>query len=77
MVTWGLLSAVMALIWNEASFLIVRFLLGAAEAGFFPGIILFLTYLVPCGVSGWPSVREGVGLSCLGSLKILSWASSR
>jgi MFS transporter, ACS family, tartrate transporter len=47
MVTWGLLSAAMALIWNEASFLILRFLLGAAEAGFFPGIILFLTYWFP------------------------------
>jgi ACS family tartrate transporter-like MFS transporter len=47
MVTWGLLSAGMALIWNEASFLVVRFLLGAAEAGFFPGIILFLTYWFP------------------------------
>lgn len=35
MVTWGLLSAGMALIWNEWSFLVVRFLLGAAEAGFF------------------------------------------
>jgi ACS family tartrate transporter-like MFS transporter len=47
MVTWGVLSACMALIWNEASFLVVRFLLGAAEAGFFPGIILFLTYWFP------------------------------
>src|SRR5246127_5132969 len=32
MVTWGLLSAAMALVWNEASFLVIRFLLGAAEA---------------------------------------------
>jgi D-galactonate transporter len=47
MVTWGLLSAGMALVWNEASFLVIRFLLGAAEAGFFPGIILFLTYWFP------------------------------
>ena len=47
MLTWGLLSAAMSLIWNEASFLVVRFLLGAAEAGFFPGIILFLTYWFP------------------------------
>jgi MFS transporter, ACS family, tartrate transporter len=47
MLTWGLLSAAMALVWNEASFLVVRFLLGAAEAGFFPGIILFLTYWFP------------------------------
>ena len=53
----GLLSAAMALIWNGASFLVVRFLLGATETGFFPGIILFLTLLVPSGVSrshGWP-----------------------
>jgi len=47
MVTWGLLSVGMALIWNAASFLVVRFLLGAAEAGFFPGIMLFLTYWFP------------------------------
>ena len=47
MVTWGLLSAAMALIWNETSFLVLRFLLGAAEAGFFPGIILFQTYWFP------------------------------
>ena len=40
----------MALIRNEASFLVVRFLLGAAEAGFFPGIILFLTYWFPAEV---------------------------
>src|SRR5437762_11595714 len=38
MVTWGLLSAAMALIWNAWSCLAVRFLRGAAEAGFFPGI---------------------------------------
>jgi MFS transporter, ACS family, tartrate transporter len=47
MLTWGLLSAGMSLIWNGAGFLVVRFLLGAAEAGFFPGIILFLTYWFP------------------------------
>jgi MFS transporter, ACS family, tartrate transporter len=47
MVTWGLLSACMAFTWNETSFLILRFLLGVAEAGFFPGIILFLTYWFP------------------------------
>lgn len=47
MITWGVLSAAMALVWNEASFLILRFLLGVAEAGFFPGIILFLTYWFP------------------------------
>src|SRR5262245_9909119 len=44
MVTWGLLAAGMAFITGTASFYAVRFLLGVAEAGFFPGIILYLTY---------------------------------
>lgn len=44
MVTWGLLAAGMALITGPKSFCVMRFLLGVAEAGFFPGIILYLTY---------------------------------
>jgi MFS transporter, ACS family, tartrate transporter len=44
MITWGLVSAAMAFVQGETSFYIVRFLLGVAEAGFFPGIILYLTY---------------------------------
>lgn len=44
MITWGLISAAMALVQGEVSFYSVRFLLGLAEAGFFPGIILYLTY---------------------------------
>jgi D-galactonate transporter len=44
MFTWGLASAAMALVTNETSFYVIRFLLGVAEAGFFPGIILYLTY---------------------------------
>lgn len=47
MVSWGIVSALMAIVWNEASFLALRFLLGAAEAGFAPGVILYLTYWVP------------------------------
>ncbi len=47
MVTWGLVSAGMVFVTGETSFLIVRFVLGAAEAGFFPGIILYLTYWFP------------------------------
>ena len=47
MATWGILSICMAFIWSATSFWVVRFLLGVAEAGFFPGIILFLTYSVP------------------------------
>ena len=44
MITWGLLSCAMAFIQGPTSFYIARFLLGAAEAGFFPGMILYLTY---------------------------------
>lgn len=47
MVTWGLLSASMALVSGPNSFYALRFLLGVAEAGFFPGIILYLTYWYP------------------------------
>ncbi len=47
MVTWGLISAAMAWVSGPWSFYILRFLLGVAEAGFFPGIILYLTYWYP------------------------------
>lgn len=47
MLTWGLVSAAFALIGGPTSFLVLRFLLGAAEAGFFPGVILYLTYWFP------------------------------
>ena len=44
MVTWGLISAATMFVKGEISFYAVRLLLGAAEAGFFPGVILYLTY---------------------------------
>ena len=47
MVTWGIISALMSFVSGEWSFYILRFLLGVAEAGFFPGIILYLTYWYP------------------------------
>lgn len=47
MVTWGLVSAAMALVQGPVSFYVLRFLLGLAEAGFFPGVILYLTYWFP------------------------------
>ena len=47
MVTWGIISALMATVSGEWSFYGLRFLLGVAEAGFFPGIILYLTYWYP------------------------------
>jgi MFS transporter, ACS family, tartrate transporter len=47
MVSWGIVAAAMALVTGEWSFYAIRFLLGAAEAGFFPGVILYLTYWFP------------------------------
>jgi MFS family permease len=47
MISWGLIAAAMALVHSETSFYVMRFLLGVAEAGFFPGIILYLTYWFP------------------------------
>jgi MFS transporter, ACS family, tartrate transporter len=47
MITWGIVSALMALVKGPVSFLSMRFLLGVAEAGFFPGVILYFTYWFP------------------------------
>src|SRR3984957_14396387 len=47
MITWGLLACATAFVAGPTSFGVVRFLLGAAEAGFFPGIILYFTYWFP------------------------------
>jgi ACS family phthalate transporter-like MFS transporter len=47
MVLWGVLSAGMAFVQTPMQFYTMRFLLGAAEAGFFPGIILYLSYWFP------------------------------
>ncbi|WPL19828.1 Putative tartrate transporter [Thiorhodovibrio winogradskyi] len=47
MITWGLISMAMALVRDEWTFYALRFLLGVAEAGFFPGIILYLTFWFP------------------------------
>jgi ACS family tartrate transporter-like MFS transporter len=47
MVVWGIVSMTMIFIGSTISFYSVRFLLGVAEAGFFPGVILYLTYWYP------------------------------
>src|SRR5271156_1568770 len=47
LVTWGLISGCTALVVGPYSFFTIRFLLGLAEAGFFPGIILYLTWWFP------------------------------
>lgn len=57
MFSWGLVSMAMALVRDERTFYLLRFLLGAAEAGFFPGIILYLSY--------WFPARERAGITAL------------
>jgi len=52
MVTWALVSAASLFVKSPATFYALRFLLGVAEAGFFPGIVLYLTYW-------YPSMRRG------------------
>jgi ACS family tartrate transporter-like MFS transporter len=46
-ITWGIAASAMALVSGEHSFLLVRFVLGVAEAGLFPGMLLYLTYWFP------------------------------
>jgi MFS family permease len=47
MISWGIISACMMFVKNEWSFYALRFLLGIAEAGFFPGVIYYLTLWYP------------------------------
>ena len=62
MVTWGILSAAMMYANDETTFYLLRFLLGIAEAGFFPGVILYLTYWFPT-----PSRAKAMGLFYFGA----------
>src|SRR5215510_3735648 len=52
LVTWGIISSAMMFVKGTTSFYILRFLLGIAEAGFFPGMILYLTYWFPAEARG-------------------------
>ena len=45
--TWGLVAGAMAFVWNDTSFYVLRFLLGVAEAGFFPGVVFYFTQWLP------------------------------
>lgn len=47
MVTWGLVSSAMMFVQSVAVFYLLRFLLGVAEAGFFPGMLFYLTHWFP------------------------------
>ena len=52
MVCWGIVSAAMFFVRSQTSFYVLRFLLGSFEAGFFPGVVLFLTYWFPAQKRG-------------------------
>src|SRR3974390_1500707 len=48
-ITWGIISIAMAWVYDEFSFYVVRFLLGVAEAGLLPGLLLYFSCLFPAG----------------------------
>lgn len=62
MVTWGLVATGFMFVNNTPSFYILRFLLGVAEAGFFPGVILYLTYWFPRRLRGNATSLFYIGL---------------
>ncbi len=47
MITWGVVAAANALVWDRYSLYAMRFVLGAAEAGFFPGLLVYVTQWFP------------------------------
>lgn len=52
MIGWGIISCAMMFVTSPAEFYVLRFLLGVAEAGFFPGVILYLTFWFPAARRG-------------------------
>lgn len=66
MITWGLLSAAMMFVTTPTTFYTLRFLLGVAEAGFFPGIILYLTYWYPAQRRGRITAMFMTGIALSG-----------
>ena len=63
-ILWGLTSMAMAFVTTPFSFYLLRFLLGVFEAGFFPGVMLYLTYWIPAGrrgrINGWFMTSFGI-----------------
>ena len=82
MVTWGLVTVALAYTTGPVMFYVLRFLLGACEAGFFPGVLYLLTVWVPFGhrarIVGWfmiaSVVANAVGAPICGSLLDLDGA---
>ncbi|MFJ4346588.1 MFS transporter [Pseudomonas sp. NPDC089401] len=74
MITWGLAAAATALVVGPCSFYLIRFVLGVAEAGFFPGVIFFLTLWFPIHyrtrVLAWFTVATPISFLVGGPLSI-------
>jgi ACS family tartrate transporter-like MFS transporter len=47
LITWGIIAALSGFVWSESSFYVNRVLLGLAEAGFYPGVLLYMTWWFP------------------------------
>lgn len=62
MITWGLVAMAFMFVNGPTVFYVLRFLLGVAEAGFFPGVILYLTYWYPAANRGWANGLFYMGL---------------
>ena len=68
MVSWGIVSFLMAFVQNDVMFYVLRFLLGAAEAGFFPAVIFYFARWVPAGQRGKASAIFIAGSSVAAAL---------
>jgi sugar phosphate permease len=68
MVTWGAIAAAMALVRTPTQFYALRFLLGVAEAGFFPGIVYYLNHWFPSNARGRASAYFMVAIQLSGVL---------
>src|SRR5262245_34625912 len=68
MITWGIISSGMMFVKGPISFYVLRFLLGVAEAGFFPGMILYLTYWFPRDARGRAVARFMTATAIAGAI---------
>ena len=69
MMAWGAFTMALAFMWSATSYSAFRFLLGMAEAGFFPGIILYMTFWIPASRRAW---FTGLLMSCPAIAGIIS-----
>jgi sugar phosphate permease len=68
MITWGLLSICMMFVKTPTAFYILRFLLGMAEAGFYPGVVLYMTYWFPSYARSQGMAWFNLGIAMAGVL---------